>query len=1528
MTNSLRDLLEGVAAGAVTEEEAAPLLRELLTMAEQEQEQEPEEPKEYPLTRGQAALWAIHQNAPGTVSYNLPLALRLRPDVDLTLLERALDTVVRRYPSLRVNLRLDREGPVQVVAERGLTVTELDLTAVAEPELPDRVRQLVRTPFDLETEPLYRAYFLRTPAQPVLLLVFHHLITDGVSSHLLLRDILAAYDGLTASGAVPPAEPATPYREFVYWQRELLAGPEADRHREFWLRKLEGAASAPVVDAIADRRRTGPPSYAGESLQLDVDEATLTAVRTRAAELGLTPFSIVFGAFVLLLHRHSGQRDISVLVPTDGRAAHRFDRTVGYLINPVVLRTACPRGQTCRELFQGIHEELLAAEDHSAYPYAAVVDDLRRASRTDTEFTIGFYLQQGVGRDLDMAREQTLFTEALPLTQEGEGDLVVEFVVRDRQALIHFKYDPELFDPGTAARLAEQYRELVAGLTAVDPDAEPAAIDPHTPAERTLLERVNATDAGYPAGVTAADLVLDRAERTPDKTAIVDAESSVDYRELARRVELLAGWLRAEGHTPGSLIGISVDRRADLVVALLAVLRAGCAYVPLDPEFPEQRREFIRTDAGIGTVLTQSTLDRIDWAAPPHPLPDDRHGELAYVLYTSGSTGRPKGVQIGHDSLVNFLTSMAREPGCTERDHILALTTVGFDIAALELLLPLTRGGTVEIVPAWLARDGVALAGHLAASAATIVQATPATWRMLLAAGWDRPLAGKILCGGEALPAELAEQLLSRCAEVWNMYGPTETTIWSSISRVRPGAPVTVGTPIANTTFHLRDEHGHPVPFGAAGELWIGGDGLARGYLGRPELTAERFVTDPRSGARMFRTGDLGRFRQDGSVELLGRADRQVKLRGYRIEPGEVESALRRTGLVDEARVLLREDFAGHEGLVGFVTVTEPRPDLEALLRERLAEWLPGYMIPARLLPLAAFPQTPNAKIDLAPLRDRALDEIVGRFGIDLAPEPAPAPEPPDRTDSLGAGLRELVAEIAGAEPAELAVDTPLGDYGFDSIRFTRLSVGLRERFGIEVPPTTFYGYPTLRELTAHLVGKHGAARTTPAAPAPPAAAGYPPVAIIGVGGSLPDSDTLEEFWAHLAAGRDLIRPYPLQRGFSRSLFAEHAAGAPDAFPGAYLRDVEGFDAGLFRISPREAAQMDPQHRLLLQAAHQAMQDAGYPPAELSGSRTGVFVGLSGADYFSLLGYEREADDHFLIGNVASVAANRISYLFDFHGQSATYDTACSSSLVAIHRAARALQAGDCETALAGGANLLLSPYGFVGLQRAGMLSPDGRCKTFDERADGYGRGEGVALLLLKRLDRARADGDPVHGVLIGSAENHDGRTQSLTAPSPRAQSDVVVRAHEAAEVSPASIGYVEAHGTGTQLGDPIEVDGLKEAFGRLLDRWSLPPEAARIALGSVKSNIGHLEASAGVAGVLKVLLAMRHRTLPGLVHLAQPNPMIDLTGTPLEFQQKTTPWQPRRDGTAADWPRRAGVSSFGMGGSNVHVVLEEASAA
>ncbi len=567
--------------------------------------------------------------------------------------------------------------------------------------------------------------------------------------------------------------------------------------------------------------------------------------------------------------------------------------------------------------------------------------------------------------------------------------------------------------------------------------------------------------------------------------------------------------------------------------------------------------------------------------------------------------------------------------------------------------------------------------------------------------------------------------------------------------------------------------------------------------------------------------------------------------------------------------------------------------------------------------------------------------------------------------DATRAVQREIVAfaaQVAGLEAQKINAEKSLTDYGFDSLTFASLAQKLSARFGLSLSPALFFEFPSASRLAAHLQEQWGeqlsalAPELTSPAPAsapnaiaskapgriPPrraarlagqeserhgAGGAGEPVAIIGMAGVMPQSEDLEEFWSHLAAGHDLITEVPRERwegaGFAAALARSGEAGK--ALFGGFLKQVDAFDAAFFGISRREAELMDPQQRLFLETVWRAVEDAGYRMSALAGTKTGLFVGASTADYADVVRSSGlPIEGHMATGLVPSVLANRISYLFDFHGPSEPLDTACSSALIALHRAVQSVSSGGCDLAIAGGVNALLTPNTFVSFMKAGMLSPDGRCKTFDKRANGYVRGEGAGAVLLKPLRRAVQDGDCVRAVIRASAVNHGGRASSLTAPSMLAQADVLIEAYERAGIDPATVSYIEAHGTGTALGDPIEVDALKRAFGALFKRRGQEPKAGFCGIGSVKTNTGHLEAAAGMAGLLKVLLALKHETLPPSLHFQELNPYIRLDSSPFYVVQEKRPWEPARDPEGRALPRRAGVSSFGFGGANAHVVLEE----
>ncbi|GDY71492.1 hypothetical protein SAV31267_009770 [Streptomyces avermitilis] len=1490
------------------------------------------------LSEGQRALWVIEQIAPGNYAYNLPLALWLDCDLDVLALRVVLQDLLDRHEALRATVRTGEDGPfARIAAEPELPFHQVFLTSVTEAELRERMRADLRSPFDLAEGPLLRAtLYTLGDGRHALLLTFHHLVFDGVSIALLLAELESGYRTVRAGRPPSGDRPARTYADFTAWQRELLAGEEGRRLRAYWVERLRGRQT--TVPLPLDRPRPPVPRFRGASVDGHIPSAVAERARAVATAEQTSLFGVVLAGYLALLHRYSDQSDIAVGTPTAGRPAGGYDDVLGYFMNMVVLAERIDAREDFRALLRRVHRTVLGALEHSAYPLITLAEELRKADpgASGAPFNVAFYFQNWTR---GARHEGVVRGPVQGVHQEGEFDLTLEVVEEAEGCRYSLKYDADLFDAATVERFGEHFVTLLADAVSA-PGTAVGELALLTEDERAQLAPPAAAD--YPADTLVWELVRRQAEARPEAVAVRHQGTELTYRRLAERVEALAARLTSAGVGRGRTVGVLLPRDADLPVALLAVQAAGGAYVPLDPSYPAQRLAYMAEDAGLHLMLTHSGI-RSEYGEVPRLLVDGQEqppaapspgpagpSDTAYVIYTSGSTGRPKGVKVPHRALTNFLWSMAREPGFGSADTLLALTTVCFDISGLELYLPLITGGTVEVLPTETARDGLRLREAVERSTATVMQATPATWSMLLAAGWQGNPGLTVLCGGEALPGDVAEALVAGNREVWNLYGPTETTIWSAASRLRPGDRVTIGTPIANTRLHVLDSARRPVPTGVGGELYIGGHGVAEGYLGRPELTAERFLNDPFAGeatARMYRTGDLVRRLADGRIEYLGRIDSQVKVSGFRVELEEIEATLRRLDGVREAVVVARDQGGGHSLLacyVGADGAADPS-------REELAAWLPDHMVPDALIRVTGFPRTLNEKVDRTTLAALPLAELRARFGAAGHEPPESPAEPAGRVEALVAELAGMVARLAGLRPEEVGPHIPFGEMGMNSVSLTALSTELRKAYGIEVYPTLFYRRGTLAALAGHLWEQHPAelagrfdttARTPaaepPAAEAPAGRRHDGDIAVIGMAGRLPGSRDLKEFWDHLADGDDLVVEIPADRWDWRQQPRSRSRW------GGFAPDVDRFDAAFFGISPREAELMDPQQRLMLEVVWSAIEDAGYRPTELAGKRVGVFVAATNSDYLEVQrAAGRGTEGHTITGAALSIIPNRISYLLDLRGPSIAVDTACSGSLTAVHQACAALRDGTCDVAIAGGVSLILSPAVYEALSAGEMLSPDGRCKTFDSRADGYVRGEGAGVVLLKPNGPAQRDGDAVHAVIKAVAVNHGGRTTSLTAPNPDAQADLLVEAYRAADVPPETVGYIEAHGTGTALGDPIETTGLSTAFRRL--RAERGTQAAPgCAIGSVKTNIGHLEAAAGIAGLFKVVLALQHGTIPASLHFQERNPYLELDGGPFEVAATPRPWPRPRAATGGELPRRGGVSSFGFGGANAHIVLEE----
>jgi len=1054
---------------------------------------------EAPLTAAQETLWLLSGSQPNSSAYSVRVARRLHGRLDEGALRRAVDTLVERHAALRTTFSVRDGNPVQRIgAARPAPFETVDLETLPadarEAAAVQRLQAFASWPFDLARDILLRALLVRlTSDDHILLMVSHHIVADGASVNVLLRDLAELYAARETdrASALPPLP--IEFADYAAWQRDRLAGSRLSALKAFWDVELAERPAAPALPL--DRPRGLLPNFIGAHQTVILPPALIDDLRRLARRDDVTLYTVLLAAYSTLLHRYTGQTDVIVGSPVAGRQRPELENIVGYFVNTLPLRARFEGDPRFTEVLAAVRKTTVGALEHQDAP-----PDLLQSAGAGTSgaapYQTMFILQNAL-----MTEAKLGSLTATPVGFESgvaKLDLTVSVTELNGALRVSFEYRTDLFEAATIERLLSHFRTLLEGIAA-DPSRRVSALPLVTEDERRrLISTWNPTAADYPHDVTLPELVGAQVAARPHACAVIAEDRSLSYSELGTQATAFARRLRAAGVRPGTFVAVCLERSSDMLVALLGVLEAGGAYVPLDPAFPPTRLAFMLGDCGAAVVVTQASLRAIvegvireasDASANYAPgvccidEPDDAPvavaaretqtvrataTDIAYLLYTSGTTGRPKGVAVTHRSIINFLTSMAREPGLGADDTLLAVTTLSFDIAGLELWLPLVVGARVALARREAAMDGRRLAELLASSAATMLQATPTTWRLLLAVGWAGNPNLVMLCGGEALPPDLATELLPRGRALWNMYGPTETTIWSALQGVRSGDPISLGAPIANTQLYVLESGGDVAPFGVAGELCIGGDGVSNGYLHLPELTAERFIADPfrvESGARLYRTGDRVRRHANGRLEYLGRLDDQVKLRGFRIELAEIEAALGAHLRVASAAAALRSDGSGEPSLVGYY-VPQPISDAgdgseviePAMLREHLSTLLPGYMLPTFLVQLDAFPLTPSGKIDRAALpAPESNDRVHTRAAF-------VAPRTPTETTMAQIWARALGIDEVGVTESFFAL-------GGHSISALRILAQVDARCGVHVPFNFIFERPTVADMAARVDG-------------------------------------------------------------------------------------------------------------------------------------------------------------------------------------------------------------------------------------------------------------------------------------------------------------------------------------------------------------------------------------------------------------------------------------------------------------------------
>ncbi len=1048
---------------------------------------------EVPLSFSQERLWFLDRLQPGLTAYNMPGGLRLTGELDPAALERALGEVIRRHEILRTTFQGTAGAPVQVIAPfTGLTLPVEDLSGLDRAEAEDAVKQRVADeaalPFDLAAGPLFRPILLRLGEQEhVLLLSMHHGVTDAWSGQLFLREVSTLYETFRAGQPSPLPELPVQYGDYALWQRRTVQGEMLERQVEYWKRQLAGAP--PVLELPADHPRPPVVSYRGASVPAYARPEVLERLRVVARGEGATLFMVLLAAFQALLGRYAGTEDVVVGSPVAGRGRAELEGMIGMFVNTLVLRTDLSGDPEFRALLRRVRETTLGALGHQDVPFERLVTELQteRTMSRSALFQVAFQLEDleestpagGVARAMEAGRGGMRVQAVVPDTTAAKFDLTLSLQAHVRGITGTLAYSTDLFEAATVRRMTA-HLDRVLQQVAADPGLRLSQLELMDGAERArVVEEWNRTDAAFPADACIHELFEAQAERTPDATAVVFEDDSLTYRTLNARANRLAHDLVRRKVGPETRVGVCMERGLDMVVTLLAVLKAGGAYVPMDPGLPPERLAYMLADSNVSLLLTQEVLRKripaaagvklltMDGAAsegrPEDDLAENPRGRatpdgLAYVIYTSGSTGRPKGVMNAHRGVVNRLAWMQAEYGLGAADVVLQKTPFSFDVSVWEFFWPLQQGATLVMARPDGHRDPAYLQEVIERRGVTTLHFVPSMLQPFVEAADAARCASlrRVICSGEALPAALVGRFHARFPEhvaLHNLYGPTEAAVdvshWAC-GRDDAGATVPIGRPVWNTRLYVLDAALGPVPVGIPGELYIGGVQVARGYLGRPALTAERFGPDPFSatpGARLYRTGDRARWRDDGALEYLGRLDDQVKIRGFRIEPGEVEAALRQHPGVRDCAVVARMDD-GEARLAAYVVGEAAADELNAHLRQSL----PEYMVPSAFVALDALPLTPSGKLD----RNRLPAPEYRAAAQYVAPR-TPAEEM----------MAQIWTDVLKVE--RVGVEDNFFEMGGHSLRATLIVTRVEAAFGMHLPLRAIFDNPTIAGLVAAL---------------------------------------------------------------------------------------------------------------------------------------------------------------------------------------------------------------------------------------------------------------------------------------------------------------------------------------------------------------------------------------------------------------------------------------------------------------------------
>lgn len=1519
----------------------------------------------FPLSFAQQRLWFIDKlYKDECCAYNMPVSYTIKGQLDVSLLETSFNHVLQRHAILRTVFRQDAEGNTyqKILPFDSNESIKIITTKINSGDVDKFLSSESLHKFDLSSGPLIRVvvFDLIYSNEKILLINQHHIISDHWSLGLLFRELSNIYNSLRSGEELqlPPLD--IQYADYVIWERDNLQHENLINPFNYWSKNLKGYSD---LNLISTENRLKFQKNSGSNITFQIEKSIISILKKYAKEHNSTVHMVLLSIFYVVLYRYSGQSDIVIGVPFSNREHHETENIIGFFVNMLPHRINMDN-PTVDELVDSVRDICINSYQNQNYPFEYLVEQLkvkRDNSRTPI-FQVAFsYYTVTEDLNLDGAVVKKIdFNRGT-----AKYDLNLTFEMNDSCLKGELEFSSSLFNLKAANNFVDSYKVILQDALRNHKKKISSLKFLSQSSYDEIIYKKNLREIKIPINKAVHQLFEEQAEKKPDHVALVFGDNQLTYRGLNERSNQLANILKVKYKKKykkdigkNVFIGLHIDRSLETVIAILSVLKCGAGYVPFDVDAPSERVKFQISDSNCSMIITKSNknsdlfrttkedivlvdLEEIRDELPKHSrsnlnystAPDDP----IYIIYTSGSTGKPKGVVQLHHNVRRLFLACEEHFQFTDKDVWTLFHSYSFDFSVWEIWGALLYGGKLIILTYLETRDLQGFYDLLNFHQVTALNQTPSAFYELakidINGGKKLNYLRYIVFGGELLKIPRLKDWISKYGidnpKLINMYGITEITVHATYKRITnddlKSSASNIGKPLNDMTAYVLDKNLNPLPIGISGELYIGGCGLARCYLNQPELTSKKFISNPFFSENdkknnfnffLYRTGDVVRWLENGDLEYVGRNDNQIQLRGFRIELEEIENKLSSHPCINNVAVLCKEkillttestapDDVSLKYLCAYYTVNEKIHSSETLtsksLREYMSALLPDYMVPSYFLQLDNFPLTINGKIDKNSLPEPDFSDNENNANF-VAPR-----------NELEQKLCNIWQNILGLK--KVSINSNFFEIGGNSILLIRLVAKIKKELNLNLSLVDIFTYPNIKSLIEHLTGNK---EVNTINNKKRKSMSKNDIAVIGYSGAFSGCDSIEELWNNIFNGIDCITRLSIEdatkMGISKSLLERkeyiRATGL--------VADVDKFDADFFGISPSEAKFMDPQTRLFIEHSWKALENAGYI-SKRNDISVGVFAGAGKPTYlYDNLRKNRTIQEDGYDWEMDTLAdprrlATLTSFYLNLNGPSIFLDTACSTSMVAIIEAAIHLQGGLCDLAITGGSTLYF-PENFGYLYKNSMVgSSDGICAPFSKDASGIVPGSGVGVVVLKRLEDAIEDKDTVCAVIKGYGINNDGKRKvGYVAPSVSGQKDCILSALNSANVPRESISYIECHGTGTKLGDSIEISALKEIF------ITNNPGIQKQFLGSIKANIGHTDTAAGIASFIKVCKMFESKKIPPQINCEVINDQINDENIAFNIAKKPQDWKVDK------YPRRAGLTSLGVGGTNVHIILEE----